>query len=354
MSLLKQAIDDIVENAVGGSTGAGGIANHMGSLFAGGYLNGKAPKKYRQKPKMIFREATEDSDEYNISNVLSKLDAAEKRANADDDVAIFGLEDDMGNVIKVYVKKEHASAFENELGEILQASKDAEEPFEVAEVMYELSKKYDIVDADWGESIVADEEQEQAVAPAAGAAAGGAPGAPADPAAAGGEAAAPGAEGTGEEGEGGEEDMAAAGGAAGELGMGGDEEGAKTALQQVIDMMKADAEAKKAEADARKAEARAREAEATMKGAEHKVKQEEDVLDMEDFNNSKKEEQEEAKRLASLAKYRHDKARDAEHILSSEGYKVPTKDRRTLYTIAELAEVIFENLKAQEKRTKKS
>lgn len=353
MSMLKEVIDTIVEDAVGGSTGAGGIASHMGSLFAGGYMNRRkspnSPKNYAKKPKQLFSEAAEDSDEYNISNVLSKLDAAEKRANADDDVAIFGLEDDMGNVIKVYVKKEHASAFENELGEILQASKDSEEPFEVAEVMYELSKKYDIVDADWGESIVADEEQEQAVAPAAGAAgaAAAAPGAEGDPAAAGAE----GAEGTGEEGEG-EPDMSAAGGE--DMGVTGGEEDAKTALQQVIDMMKADAEAKHAEADARKAEARAREAEAAMKSSEHKVKQEEDILDMEEFNNSKKEEQEEASRLAKLAKYRHDKARDAEHILHSEGYKVPTKDRRTLWTIAELAEVIFENLKAQEKRAKKS
>src|SRR5271165_2037903 len=96
---------------------------------------------------------------------------------------------------------------------------------EIAEVLFKLKDRYDIVDVNWGD-IPEDEEQEQTVG--GGADQGEVPGG-ANPqgGAAGGQ---PGAEGGAEMGMGGEE--------------GGGEDQAKSALDAVIDMMKADAKAK--------------------------------------------------------------------------------------------------------------
>lgn len=346
MSLLKNINKSIKEDAVGGSTGAGSIASFTGGMFPGGYINGKVKKKHKVDP--IFRtlravnEAVNASSkkEFDPQDVDSKMDSAEKRSQMTKNVSVFGIEDELGKVIKVYVNKDQADAFEKELAAMMYKSEDAEEPLDVAEVIYELGKKFDIVDADWGDSVVGDEEQEEV--PPAGAAnaqggAGGAPTANAD-----GTPAEPGAEGEAEPGAEGGEDMAATD----ELG-GADtgEATAASALQQVIDMMKADAEAKKAEANARKAEADARTAEAGARASHHKVRQEEEVLDMEAHNDSKDEEKKETKRLAQLARYRHDKAREAEGMLSNEGFRFESK--RDLHTVIEIADIIFENLKQQ-------
>ena len=94
------------------------------------------------------------------------------------------------------------------------------------------------------------------------------------------------------------------------------EGGVESALQQVIDMLKADAEARKAESEARAKEAEARTAEANAASASAKVKQEEQVLDMESYNKQKKEEKDETKRLADLAKWKHDQAESAETQLA--------------------------------------
>jgi len=76
-------------------------------------------------------------------------------------------------------------------------------------------------------------------------------------------------------------------------------------LTQVIDMMKADAEARKAEARAREAEAKTKEADSVVAQSLARVKQEEQYLDMETYNKARKDEDREAKRLAQLAKWKH-------------------------------------------------
>ena len=77
-------------------------------------------------------------------------------------------------------------------------------------------------------------------------------------------------------------------------------------LSNILSMLSAEAEARKAEADARKAEARAKEAEAVAKAAEAKIKAEEQVLDMEAYNKNQNKEKLETRKLAKLAKYRHE------------------------------------------------
>lgn len=342
MKLLRN-INKLIEDAVGGSTGAGSIGSFAGGLFPGGYINGKVSSKEKKKLKVkpIFKtlkSVNEDANkQFDQQDADSKMDSAEKRSQMTRNVSVFGIEDELGKVIKLYVSKDQGDAFEKELSMMMFKAEDAEEPLDVAEVIYELGKKFNIMDADWGDSIIGDEEQEE-VPP-------GGPGAKDQP------------EGT--EGEAGDQAAGGEEGAEGEMttdelgtGDAGDagDATAASALQQVIDMMKSDAEAKKAEANARTAEARAREAEAAARSSREKVKQEEEILDMEDYNNSKAEENKEAKRLAQLAKYRHDKAREAEDILNQEGFKFDNK--RTLNSVIEVADIIFENLMRQGIRNK--
>ena len=348
MSLIKK----INETASAGAVGAGSIAavpapmfgkKHVfkrsykiGSLFKGGYVNVSDAKKkaeqQRQRSLMLqvqemantatpstkiapsvktttgftfiktINEATEQSSD--LADVISKLDAAEKKSHLDKDTVTFGLEDEDGNVVRVYVRADQAKDFESSLSAMLAGEDDNEDDqntgSEIAEVLFKLKDRFDIVDVDWG--VVSEDEEEV-----------------------------PQQVGDEEGAEGAEAEMTAdeqmPGGMPGEEGMlpgGGDEGAAQSALQQVIDMLKSDAEAKKAEADARAAEARAKEAEWSAKAAEAKVKQEEQVLDMEDYYNEKQQMDKETKQLAKLAKWKHEQAKEAGATLS--GNKPPVQN----------------------------
>jgi len=335
MSLLKELLKgEIKESGVAGATGGGAIANVRGSLFGGGPVSYNRSKKKKQQLfrrissmpendiKVNFKNrfgwsliaetlgVASDEPTFDAADVISKLDAAEKRANINKDTVAFGLEDSEGNITKVYVKADEADDFESTLASLLAGEDDDNDEqntsMEIAEVLHNIKDKFDIVDVEWPQ-IAGDEEQEQTV----GAEEGGEqlpPGVEKEPT-----DLTPGAEPEPEAEQ--EPEMAA-----------GEEGGAESALQQVIDMMKADAEAKKAEAEARKEEAKARQAEMAAKTAGEKVKQEEDVLDMEAYYGQKKTEEQETKRLAQLAKYRHDKARDAETKLASEQQELSVND----------------------------
>lgn len=347
MSILKTLIDEM---AAGGSTGAGSIAATPGSLFAGGVIDQKKTKK--RQGKMLRRimqvpamtSIKEDispapgSTNFDPADVISKMDAAEKRVKTEDDTVAFGLEDENGNTVKVYVKTDQAEDFETALGNALAGADEDEDDInsapEIAEVLYKLKDSFDIVGADWPEIEGDEEEQEQVV----------------------GDEGAEGEGGMGAEGAAGEEgdmgDMGAEGdmgeegdmGAEGDMGL-GDEEAATSALQQVIDVMKSDAEAKRAEADARTAEAKAKEAEYAAQSAAHKVKQEEQVLDMESYNNEKKSQEKETKRLAQLAKYQHDRASDMETSLGGD-FDTPMESVEEV-TLNELSEHVLEFLREQ-------
>ena len=247
MSLLKQMVNEI---AAGGSTGAHSVAGVPGSLFGGGVVDGRSKnQKKRDTAGNLIRRivymagwilvyenlgAIAVETDFSSSDVVSKLDDAEKRAKAGDDTTAFGMEDDQGNLVKVYVKTDSADDFEQALASMLagEDENDDEEnsALEIAEVLFKLKDKFEIVDVVWPE-IEGDEEEEQEM------------------------------EGGAEGDMGGEGDMGDEMGGEGDLEGGdleggdlGDEEGgdmtageddAKSALDKVIDMMKADAEAKK-------------------------------------------------------------------------------------------------------------
>lgn len=229
--------------------------------------------------------ATDESN-FNAADVISKLDAAEKKAKNTEDTVTFGLEDEDGQIVKVYVRQDQAKEFESALGALLSGGDGNEDDqntaLEIAEVLFELKNKFDIIDVDWG-TIPGDEEEEQEVAP-------------------------------------GEEELPPEG-AEGELPpeeMAPPDTGtdATSALQQVIDLLKAQADSQRAEAEARTAEAKAKEAEYTAIAAKTKIKQEEEVIDMEAYYKKKADEKKEAQRLAKLAKYKHDLAQEAGETLA--------------------------------------
>lgn len=311
---LQQAAT-VNEDASGGAVGGGDVAAGAMPLFAQLIKNThKAPKKPRivtgssssrraNKASLGLAEAFKRLDEmdgmddgdakapqqsFDASGVISKLKSLEAKDKADQrDTVTFGLEDENGGLVRVTVKHEQAEDFEHSLQAFMAAAEDEDDTIpEIAEVLFKLKDRFDIVDVQWP-AIEQDEEQDVELTDG-----------DADPNAEG------------------EMDL----GADGEMDMGAGEDTGQVTdlLTQVIDMMKADAEARKAEARAREAEAKTKEADAIVAQSMARVKREEQYLDMETYNKAKKEEEREAKRLAQLAKWKHDMAKDGGEDFSDE------------------------------------
>lgn len=313
-----------MEDAAGGSIGAGSIAGNRGASI---FSNKTNPMKvsadtgnvqkikfkhdsrrwnkvlHRAKPFYSFGQflqanlgsnASGVSENLNIQDVTSKLNAIGSAAKATPDNTVqFGLEDEKGDIVKIYVDAEHADEFETALAREMD-SDDEMSRMEIAELLFKMKGEFDIKNVVWPKIQDDAVEEEEASADAA-------------------------------------QDI----NAEQELGNGMDQGEGETgdidvnnlpaqngpqttgstaddALANILQLLAADAEAKKAEADARQAEARAREAEAMAKTAELKIRSEEQILDMEAYNKKQSEERSETRKLAKLAKYRHDLKRSAQ------------------------------------------
>jgi len=231
---------------------------------------------------------------YTPADVLSKVSAVDKEVQTNNNTTKFGLQDSNGEIVLVYVDNEQAEDFEQAMARALADVEEATQP-EIAEVLFNMHDQFNIVNVEWP-GVVEDEEEDSTDDDSI-----------MDP-----ESESE-SEGEGElDGEdmGNNSEEFADAGAADGLG----DEGASSTLDAVIQMMVADSEAKRQEALARAAEARAKEAEAAAKIADGKLRAEEEVADMEAYYDTKNQEQKEAKKLAKLAKYRHDaKATDMEN-----------------------------------------
>lgn len=347
MSLLKE----LLEGAAGGATGGGATTsgNIASNPWGGSFTKMisrtvKSPKVKKPKKRKNVYESLDlkglledDETSFDPNDVISKLKSAEKKMKSDGDTATFGLEDENGKIVRVTVKADQSKDFEAALGSMLSSEENDEfndeenevvNSAEIAEILYNLRNRFDIVDVDWGD-IEADQESEEqaATVPTDQGAEGQAP-EEGDQA-----SADQGAEGQGAEG-GVPADMSTADQDTGEAS-------ATSALQQVIDMMKADAEAKKAEADAKKAQARAEEAKYAAQLADHNIRKHEQSLDMEDYYNKKKETSKEAKEIAKLAKFKHDLAND--DVDSSISFESVENE----IELSKLADYIFDVLRAQ-------
>lgn len=334
--MCPQCIENVNEDAAGGAISAGAVAGFRGSLFGGSMPSRQrksvkgipvirySNKMLEKKPKRKLSETSrtsfaaflsesigDDEKDFDSSEIISKLSANAKVSDEldGDELAVFGLEDADGQITKVYVPAEEGKEFEQALGDALRHTTENGQT-EIAALLFDLKDKFKIVDVKWP-TVQEDEEQ----APPAGAPApapGGAPmdpnAAPVDPNAPPGAAApvdtnAP-------------IDPNAPPMDAGAMGTGPAAPGADmppasdptAMIMQVLDMLKADAEARKAESAAKTAEAQAKESEAAATLAQTKMAGEEEALDAEAYFKAKKEEKKEADRIKMMAKFRQETA----------------------------------------------
>lgn len=289
-------IKKLQEDAAGGAVGGASVAMAATPLFAslvkrsrGSSIKVKKiefnnpPATPRKKRTLGVKESfypsleskfgkDESPDAPTLADVGAKFKNMEaKELATTKDIATFGLEDDKGNTVRVSVARDQANDFEHAIQDVISSGDE----LEVAEILFHLKDQFDILDVDWGEM----EEDEEELPPE-----GEMP---------------PEEELPPEDGMGGEE-----------LAAGPSTDDVSSLLTQVIDMMKADAEARRTEALARAAESKAKEAESAAQQAAIRVKQEEQMLDMESHEKQQKEVDKEAKRLAKLAKWRHDMAHE--------------------------------------------
>lgn len=304
MSLLKDLIN---ESAAGGTTSAGAIAGVRGAI--GGKASKKSKKnehKVRSRLKPVgnlyaLKFVSEGKQTFDPADVVAKMGAAEKKAEQGENTKTFALEDEEGNLVKVSVASEEADEFEDALARALHGDEDddstfsdeeASKPMEIAEILFRLKDRFTIVDVEWPE---VEEDQEEDATDANAETMGDIEGGDEMP--------------DGEmDAEMGDEDLE---GEDGEMDAeGGEEYDQMSALSQVIDLLKAQADAQKAEADAKTAEAEADKAKSEAEASMAKVRQEEQILDMETYYKKKKDGDKEAKRLAQLAQWKHDMAAD--------------------------------------------
>jgi len=236
---------------------------------------------------------TPHKNDFDEDEVTARLKSFEDKEKVDHrDTVTFGLEDENKNLVRVTIGRDKADEFEKYLNSTIGDVDNNGKSQEIAEILFKARDQFDIVDVEWPD-IEEDEEE------------------------------APDLEGitSPEENQSGDDQSEASGLPPEDqtLPPQGDDQAASV-LTQVIDMMKADASARHAEAKAREAEARAKEAAAVVQQAMTKVKQEEQYLDMESHEKAAKTRDKEARRLAQLAKWKHDlKQGNSEEDLDEEG-----------------------------------
>lgn len=253
------------------------------------------------------------SENFNLSDALSKVSNVTKQNSVPKhDTVQFGLEDDKGGIIKVFVDAEQANEFESALQQQLQTDM---KKVEIAELLFSLRDEFNIINVVWPkiyDDAVEEEEQkgpntEQSMEQEFNDT--------------------PNDENNNDDNNDDSnvpDDMSDEQGvhSAGENDIPvndlesqdnvGDlsQDDQKATISSILAMLSADAEAKKADADARAAEARAKEAEAMARAAEAKIKSEEQILDMESYNKKSTQEKNETRKLAKLAQYRHQLKQD--------------------------------------------
>lgn len=271
-------------------------------------------------------------------DVASKIKAAEKSFKGREGTKGFALENEDGSLVKVFVKQEQAEDFEKALSREMIG--DDDEFVEIPELLFKLRKTFDIVDVEWGDGSIPEDEEEVETKL---------------------EGDEEGDEGSldlsdldketddelGEEGEKEEEDegMDAEENLDDSLsqfqGSGEEnEDGAYSALNNIINMMKADADAKKSEADAKKAQAEVELAKESLRSAEYRAAQEEEILDMEEFNKKQSSMKKDHSNRDKLIKYRHElkklgesmkypeASQEEEEILDMEDFEKQQKSKK--------------------------
>jgi hypothetical protein len=237
-----------------------------------------------KKPIKRKRKISEGTHEkYSQEDVASKVAGAEKNTDLKRNSVVYGIEDEDGNMTKVYIAKEQEDDFKQAL-EQLQHDENIKD---VSEILYNLRNKFNIMHVEWPK-LPEDEEVDNKLAKPEG----------------------------GEDKEGVEDDVLNPKpedmpGAEGVDSLPPEPAPAPTddnasILLKIIDMLKADADAKKAESHAEAKKAEMEQAKLTIQLTNTKVKNEEDMLRAEEHFKKQAEQKKEEERLAKLAKYRND------------------------------------------------
>jgi len=289
---MKSIRNLLQETADGGATSAGDVAGVRAPL-SNKPIRRKVDSRYKVKRIKFNNDMREhkvsalrallaefSDDKPQVADTIAKLKSASKNFEFEKDSVAFGIDDDNGNMVKVYVRANQAEQFERTLSEIMRDGDN--EKMDVAEMLFSLKDKFNIVHVEWGTVEEDEEKVDDSMSP---------------PEDAGEDLELVADEPSGDENVDGELEM-------------DDNSSEESALDKVIAMLKADAEARTAEAKAREASANAEEARYAAQASEIKMKGEEEVLDMETHFKQQADEKKQAQKLAKLAKYRHEKALD--------------------------------------------
>lgn len=269
------------EEAAAGSVGTGAIAVvHQPMIGSKPIKRGQSSKKVKVQ-KLKLGENT--NPEFNHFDVKSKMTNAERTDKLKKDSVAYGIEDEDGNITKVYIDKNQEHDFKRELSNLLRQ----DDKLDIAEILFDLRNTFEILFVDWP-SMPEDEETENVLDKDK--------------------------EGEGKEPKPGEETE-------GEPKPGEEEPKEElpppepaappppdndSILLKVIDMLRADAEAKRAESVAKAKESEAETAKYSVQLSNIKVKNEEDMLKADEYYKKQAEEKKEKDRIAKLAKYRND------------------------------------------------
>lgn len=325
-SILETAVAmSIASAAVGAPPGAeisgGGRARsrkRRGGKLLGGMIVRKLPAPlYGMVPSEISESALvkfdpytailfEDDTEFRgtIDAVNTKVDNAVRQGqlstNKGYDTSTFGLQDADGNIVRVTVNREEATSFETELNQILS---DTENKKEIAEILFMLRDKFEILDVEWAEPITEDDP-----VPGDTGDAGDAP--PED------------GEGVDLSGDGGEGDKPADGEEDLELDGAGDDEMGDVGsdmpdidmqkstvelLQQVIELLKKETESRAADAEVKTATAKSQLTDIEHDKQEKEIQGQQEIADMEQAEEKQREAGKQDKLIQRIAKFRASK-----------------------------------------------
>ena len=301
MDFIRALLEDGEAASVTGTSSIAAIQSDLGSQVISRLP--KPRKTFNKKRRNVVSISphvtpsgyvSESGTRVDAAEVVSKIRAAQQSNKLETQSVILGLQDEHGGIVKVYVPPEVAEEFEAAVADMLASDHDKKQ-LDVVEMLYDLKDRFDILYVEWPTEEENDEVEVKQ------------PGKDAQP-----ESPTPEEQDSGDQ----LDDFdTAADGNADELGVNVDQppDLAMTALDKVIAVLQANAEAQKAEADARAKEAAVREVEAANSLARTKMNAQLKVLDMERWEKQKKAEKSEANMLKRMAAYTHETNRLNNH-----------------------------------------
>ena len=294
MDFIRSLMED---GEVASTTSTAGVAAHQTDL--GSTVISRLPKARKmvnKKRKNIVSivpssYVSESDNRVDATEIVSKIRAAQQSNKLETQSVILGLQDEHGGIVKVYIPPDVAEEFEAAVADMLATDRDKKK-LDVVEMLYNLKDRFDILYVEWPNE---EENDELEVDAPTGSADGKA---------------------TDEQPVDNLNDEFDAGDtpdAGNELGTDttppAPADLAMTALDKVIAVLQANAEAQKAEADARTKEAAVREVEAANDLARTKMNAQLKVLDVERWEKRKKDEKAEANMIKRMAAYTHETKR---------------------------------------------